>query len=231
MVIARQLYELQEIDIEIESHEQALHQKESLLGKNQVVVNAQNRLAAEQQKLDELKHELHAAEWVTDDLDSKIKSVEEQLYGGKITNPKELSSLQQEVNMFKAHRDQAETRALEIMDNVEKAEAGVANARSGLQGIESEWQAQQQQLSVEINRLHNILSDLKGNREKMLPTIEPQAVQSYEKLRKLKGQAVARVEQGICHACRISLPSSELQQVRGSNLVQCGSCGRILFLP
>ena len=41
----------------------------------------------------------------------------------------------------------------------------------------------------------------------------------------------ARVEQGICRGCRISLPTTDLQQARSGKLVQCSSCGRILFLP
>ena len=231
MVVARQLFQLQELDLEIESHEKALRQRVSQLGENQIIVKAQNKLASEQKGLDELRHQLHSAEWEIDDFDSKIKSVEEQLYSGKISSPKELSSLQHEANTLKDHRGQIETRTLEIMDNVEKAEAGVADARSELNKLEGEWQALQQQLSAEIEQLNKIIADVKNNREQMSAGIDSQAVESYEKLRKLKGQAIARVEQGICQACRISLPSSELQQVRGGNMVQCGSCGRILFLP
>ena len=231
MVVARQLFQLQELDLEIESHEKALRQRVSQLGENQIIVKAQNKLASEQKGLDELRHQLHSAEWEIDDFDSKIKSVEEQLYSGKISSPKELSSLQHEANTLKDHRGQIETRTLEIMDGVEKAEAGVADARSELNKLEGEWQALQQQLSAEIEQLEKKLAGLKNDREQMSARIDSQAVESYEKLRKLKGQAIARVEQGICQACRISLPSSELQQVRGGNMVQCGSCGRILFLP
>ena len=231
MVVARQLFQLQELDLEIESHEKALRQRTSQLGENQIIVKAQNKLASEQKKLDELKHQLHSVEWEVDDFDSKIKSVDGQLYGGKINNPKELANLQHEANTLKDHRGQIETRTLEIMDNVEKAEAGVADARSELSKLEGEWQAQQQQLSTEIEQLQKIIADVKNNREQMAAGIDSQAVESYEKLRKLKGQAIARVEQGICRVCHISLPSSDLQQVKGGNLVQCGSCGRILFLP
>ena len=231
MVVPRQLFQLQELDLEIESHEQALRQKTALLGENHLVVQAQEKLASEQKRLEELKHQQHSAEWEIDDVVSKIKTVEDQLYGGKISNPKELSGLQHEVNTFKDNRNHLETRALEIMDQVEAAEARLAAASNELGKVEDEWQAQQQLLSTEIEQLKNRLSDLKNNREQVLAGIDLRAVESYEKLRKLKGQAVSRVEQGICRGCRISLSSSELQQVRSGNLVQCGSCGRILFLP
>jgi len=231
MSVAQQLYQLQEVDLEIESDEKTLDLKTSQLGDNQALVKTQAKLDSEQKQLDEQKHRQRAAEWEIDDLASKTAAIEDQLYGGKINNPKELSGLQHEVNTFKAQRDQLETKALEIMEQVELAEASVVATSSELKQLEEEWHRQQQQLATEIDQLKSKLSNLKQQRQTLADAIDPKAVASYEKLRKQKGQPVARVEQGICRGCRISLPANELQQARGGNLVQCGSCGRILYLP
>ena len=231
MSVTRQLYQLQELDLEIESHEETLRQKTSLLNDKSALAQAENQLTTAQKHLEELKHQQRSLEWEIDDLTSKIKSAESQLYGGKITNPKELMSLQHEVNTFKASRDPLETRVLEIMDQVEAAEGSVATAQAEFKKVEATWQAQQQRLSAEIDQLKARLDDLAQRRQTTLSEIDAQTIATYEKLRKQKGQAVARVEQGICRACRISLSSSQMQQVRGGNLIQCGSCGRILFLP
>jgi predicted nucleic acid-binding Zn-ribbon protein len=231
MGIAKQLYQLQEVDLEIESNEQTLQRLNSQLGENRVLVEAQAKLTSEQRRLDELKHQQRSAEWEIDDLVTKITVTEEQLYSGRIKNPKELTSLQHEVDILKAKRDQLENRALEIMGQVELTEANVATTGNEFNKFEAEWHRQQQQLSAEIEALKSKLSDLSQKRQLMSAEIEPQAVAAYDKLRKQKGQAIAKVEQGICRGCRISLPSSELQQARSGNLVQCSSCGRILFLP
>ena len=229
MGVVKQLYQLQELDLDVESNEKALSQKISQLGESQAVVKTQTELTSEQQRLDDLRHQQHSAEWDIDDLTSKITTAEGQLYGGKITNPKELTSLQHEVNTLKANRDQAENNALEIMDQVEQAEASRTALTEELEKLKGEWHSQQQQLSSEIDNLKVKLSDLQQKRQRLSDEIDPQALELYEKLRKQKGQAVAKVEQGICRGCRISLSSSELQQARGGNLVQCSSCGRILF--
>ena len=231
MGIAKQLYQLQEIDLEIESNEQSLKQMLGQLGDNQVVVRAQNRLASAQQKLDELLHQQHSMEWEVDDLVSKIKAVEGQLFGGRINNPKELTNLEHEANILKSKRDQMENDVLEIMGQVELAEAGVTATSSELEKLEAEWQEQQKQLSTDIEKLKGDLSELGRKRQIISTEIDPKSVGVYDKLRKQKGQAVARVEQGICRGCRIALSSSELQQARSGNLVQCSTCGRILFLP
>ncbi len=231
MSIVSQLYQLQQIDLEIESNEKDLNQKSSQLGESPQVIATKNSLASEQQRLDELKQQQHSAEWEIDDLTGKITSAEEQLYDGKITNPKELSSLQQEVNMLKAKQDKLETRALEIIDQVEQAESGTDAIKGEVDKLAEEWQVQQGQLSAEIEELKSKISDLQQKRQSLAAEIDRQVLELYEGIRKQKGQAIARVEQGICRSCRISLPVSELQQARGGNLVQCGSCGRILFLP
>ncbi len=165
-----------------------------------------------------------------DDLLSKIAAAEQQLYGGRITNPKELSSLQHEINTMKARSDQLENKALEIIDQVETAEQSVAAASSEYEKLEGEWLRQQQQLTDEIELLKKSLADLTEKRQQLVEQIEPPAVELYERIRQQKKQAVAKVEQGICRACRISLSASALQKARSGQPVQCGSCGRILFI-
>lgn len=231
MGVAKQLYQLQEVDLEIESNEQSLKQMVSQLGESQAVVRAQTKLASEQQRLDELRHQQRSAEWEVDDLVGKITAAEEQLYSGRIKNPKELTNLQHEVNMLKTRRDQLENSALEIMDQVEVAEASAATASGEFKKLEAEWRNQQQQLSADIEKLKSKLSDLRHKRQLLSAEIDPQVTEVYDKLRKQKGQAIAKVEQGICRGCRISLSFSELQQARSGDLVHCSSCGRILFLP
>jgi len=230
MSVANQLYQLQELDQEIESHEQALHKITDQLGENQVVVNARAGLSSEQQRLEELERQQHSSEWEINDLVAKLATAEEELYSGKIKNPKELENLQREVNGFKARREQLEDKALQIMDQFELAMASVADLSSGLETLEANWHSQQQQLSTDMEQLKSILSDLTQKRKILLAQIDPQALESYHELKKQRGVAVAKVEQGICRGCLISLPITDLQRAKSGSLVRCSSCGRILFL-
>ncbi len=230
MSITKQLYQLQEIDLELSSNEQALNQITSQLGENQVVVRAQAEFTSAQQQLEELKQQQHSIEWEIDDLISKLTAFEEKLYSGKINNPKELTSLQHEVDMLKARRDQLEDKALGVMDQVELATASVATMRSELKRLEAEWHRQQKRLSADMERLKTVLSDLEQKRQLLVAKIDPGAVELYHGLKQQKGTAVAKVEQGVCRGCRISLSAAELQRARSGSLVQCSSCGRILFL-
>ena len=230
MKVVKQLYQLQEVDLELESNEQALNQIAGQLGESQAVNRAQAKLNLEHQRLEKLKREQHSAEWEIDDLITKLATAEKKLYSGSIRNPKELTNLQHEIDGLKTKRDRLEDKALELMDKVELTETSVASQSSQLKQLEDEWQRQQQQLSSRLEQLKTILSDLKHKRQLLLAKTDPQAVEFYHQLKNQKGTAVAKVEQGICRGCRISLPTTELQQARSGNLVQCSSCGRILFL-
>lgn len=229
MSVAKQLYQLQEVDLELEANEESLKRITSQLGESQRVIQARTRIRQEQQRLEELRRQQRATEWEIEDLSAKVKAAETKLYGGKITNPKELLNLQNEVTALRTKRSQLEDKVLDIMEQMERGETGVATLSRELRGLEAEWQRQQQQLSQELEQVKAALSVLKAKREVVLTGMEPPVADLYHQLRNEKGTAVARVAQGICSSCRISLSSAQLQQVRGSSLVHCSNCGRILF--
>ncbi len=230
MSVAKQLYQLQEVDLEIDSQEQALVQGTSQLGESPALTTARQKLALEQQHQAGLQKEQRSLEWEIDDISGKLTAAESKLYGSQIHNPKELTNLQHETDGLKTRRQQLEDKELQVMEQVELATRSLATLGSEFKTIETEWQSQQQQLTARLEQIKTALSDLKQKRQLLAAEIDSKATEIYQQIRKQKGTAVARVEQGICRGCRISLPVSELQRARGGGLVRCSSCGRILFL-
>ncbi|MFC1991298.1 zinc ribbon domain-containing protein [Chloroflexota bacterium] len=230
MSIVSQLNQLQEVDLELESNEQAYKRITSQIGESEAVIETQNKLAVEGKRLEEITQQQRSVEWDIDDITGKLTTVEEQLYSGRVRIPKELSDLQHETDILKARRAQLEDKALEIMEQVELATNSLAALKNALKKLKSEWQSQQKQFSSELERLKDIISNLKDKRQILAAEIDPQAVKLYQGLKKQRGTAVARVEQGMCRGCRIMLPVNEFREARTGSLVRCSSCGRILFL-
>lgn len=230
MGIARQLYQLQEVDLELESTEQAVKQITRQLNESEALTGARNKLAAERQHLEELRKQQRSAEHEADDLTAKLKRIEEELYSGRIRNPKELANLQHEAETMKGQRGQFESRVLEIMEQADQTTKKVSDSESKLGAVEAAWNQQHQHLSADLERLKAVLVDVTQRSHQVASGIEATALDVYLGLRKARGTAVVKVERGICGGCRVALPSSETQRTRSGELVRCGSCGRILYL-
>ena len=230
MNVSWQLSQLQGIELEIESKGQILDESTRQLGESEALVRAQVKLFAVQQHLKELKDKQQSQEWEVDGLGAKIVAAKESLYSGRIKNPKELSSIQQEVSGLEIRRHQLEDEALAVMSEVEEATANWATTEGEFKAAENEWRNKQKRLSKEIAQLKNELSQIKYKQQLVLAEVDPGAVDSYYQLKKQKGWPVAKVEQGMCCGCRLSLSTAELQRVKGNSLVQCSSCRRILSL-
>ncbi len=230
MIITKQLYQLQELDQALDLNIKALEEIASRIGESEVILKTRDELASELKRLEELKKKQHAAEWETDDLKAKIVDAEESLYSGRTTSPKELASLKQEVDSFKLRCGQLEDRTLGLMEQVEAMEAGVSNLKTELGDLETEWRREQKRLVSEVEKLKATIAEFEDKRKLLLAEIDSSVVRTYQDLKRQKRGAVAKVEQGICTGCRISLSVSELQRARSGSLIQCSSCGRILFL-
>jgi uncharacterized protein len=230
MSIARDLYSLQEVDLALEANDQEQKRVSGQIGESQIVLKAKAKLAEEQNNMGKFTSQQKSIEWEIDDLTVKIKDTEKKLYGGKIFNSKELSSLQQETDDLKKRRSVLEDKSLGLMDDLELTTKAIASSKDELAKLEIEWQAQQKQLIVELEQLKADQITSESNRQQNIALIDADTLFTYQELRKRKGVAVAKVEQGICQGCHITLPNTDLQRAKGGGVVRCSSCGRIIFL-
>jgi predicted nucleic acid-binding Zn-ribbon protein len=230
MNLAKKLYDLQYLDSEIHSRHSILNEIDSLLGNDEAVKNAEADLLTAKNHLSAKEKEHKDLEWEVEELRNKTMKVNEKLYGGKITNTKELLNLKQEAESFKTQQSQKEDILLEIMAEEETAQEQILSRTEKTKELKEEWQKEQKVLSQKRAEIENQVMELNEKRDELISDIESQVLGIYEGLKSRKGQAVVKVEQGRCQGCRITLSTSELQRVRGGNLVHCGSCGMILYL-
>lgn len=228
----KQLYELQEVDLEIDAKRERLTQVMGRLGESEVLDEAHLSLARDEEKLVELQRIQREVEREVEDLQAKAAVATDKLYGGTVKNPKELSSLQEQLSNFRRKIGEGDDKTLDIMSEVEAAQKNVSVKRSEVAKIEEGWQAEQASLSQEQTELSAALSTLEQKRKELASKLDTVSLELYEDIRqKRQGRAVAKLERGMCQGCRIALPMSELQRARmGQELVQCGSCERVLYV-
>lgn len=209
----------------LEEIEDAIQETEELVQSRQVKEDASQVVAGLRSRLTEL-------EWDVDDVRSKASAVEAKLYGGTVRNPKELSDLDTDLKALKGQASKREDVLLALMEEIDAADGEAREAQRTYSQLEAEWRTNCDHLLEERARLEPEVERLELERKVFAKGIDRAALSLYEVLRERRGgQAIVRVERGMCQGCRITLPMSVLQKTRiGLGLVQCVSCERILLV-
>ena len=176
---------------------------------------------------------LREAEQELASLAAKIKSHQDRLYNGSITNPRELGTLQQEVQHLRNLHSAQEDRVLEAMDTLEAAQTTLNDATSQRAALEQKRKQEQGALLERQQQVEARLAVLREQRRSQAQQCDAPLLQRYEQLRKLRGgRAVALVEGRACQGCHVTLTASIAQRLRpGTEVITCDNCGRILHLP
>ena len=232
MFSIKQLHDLQELDWEISTCEGTLEDVRSKLADDSAVVSARDRLERIESQLEEPTTARRQMQHVVQQLEEKIQAIEERLYSGAITNPRELSAYEDERVLVQGQRSTNEEKLLELMVEVEELQSSRKQAREELAKLEAERAIELEDLSDQEERLVSQLSELNKARDGTTPEIPSSILSDYQSLLKTRnGLAVAKVERGLCQGCRLALPTKELQRARGSQgSVRCSSCQRILYV-
>ena len=119
---AAALFRLQTIDLELETHRTRLKVIEQSLGDSPAVRAAQRSQFEAQTQLDTARITARTLEQDLQALNGRRAEVEERLYSGRITHPKELQDLQMDFEMLKRQSAGLEEQQLEALIKAEAAE-------------------------------------------------------------------------------------------------------------
>lgn len=163
-------------------------------------------------------------------LSTKLKGVEERLYGGSVTNPRELQDLQSESEALHRTRDSLDEKQLTAMSAVEAAEQKVVAAQAVLAEAQTSRAADQEVLLRDKGAVEALLAKFAGEREAALIPISAEDLATYDGLRKQKRIAVGLLVDGTCMACGVAPSSSRVMAaLAGEDLIRCSSCNRIIY--
>jgi predicted nucleic acid-binding Zn-ribbon protein len=228
----QQLHQLQQIDTQIMDVRKRLEEISANLVESEALRSARSTFRQAEQELKQVKTLVKSLELEVAGLQQKITANEKRLYSGKVTNPKEAGSLQDEVASSKRWLTKREEDLLEAMIDSENVEEVHEQAQVRLTDIKVTWEATQADLLQEQAKCQNKLQSLINTRTALVQLLDKRDLNDYERLReKLSGVGLAEVENDICTACGVMLSSRLIQQARADNrLHYCEVCGRILHV-
>lgn len=189
-------------------------------------------LAIARKQQEEVEREQGRLEGEMGLLDQKIAKEEQRLFAGGVSNPKELSALQAEVEMLKRRKAGLEDNLLEAM--VQKDSATETTSR--LEAEHTTLEAEATRLAATVNELTaeidaQMLSHSSARTE-IVATVPADLRTLYDRLREQKhGVGAAALENGTCGGCHTRLPAREVERLKAERgLQRCDNCRRILVV-
>ena len=232
MTTVKQLYALQEVDLDLDRVYRAMEEAEEELKIEVSIENLEMALGEEQERLQEGELQQRDNQMDIETRRERSETLETQLYDGSMINARDLEALQNEAASVRHQLEQDEALSLELSIQVEESRSRCANINQQLSDTRARWESQQMELKRKVAELRAEQDEFERQRELLASRFDPATLQRYETLRKSKGgRAVAKVERDLCQGCRMSLPTQLRQRVKsGRQAVNCSSCGRMLFV-
>lgn len=226
-----QMYELQRVDVTWLKVAKRLKQIQQLLGENEQLRTARASVSETEATLHSYRAAQQNAELESVSLGERIQATESKLMSGEVRSPKELEALQLSLEALRRQRAMVEEQAVEAMLQGDLTADTLVTQQGTLTTIETEWRAGQGNLLEEETKLKHNFALLKRKRESLSQAMAATLLDRYETMRKRKaGIAVAQVQNGVCAACHVRIPTGIVNGLSGNAaLVLCPSCGRYLY--
>lgn len=232
-LIALQDIELQIVDI-----------RRQLGSKERGVRRQQSKVQQAQQALQSAHDEARQAQIMADNADLELKTKDEsvnKLRDGlnSVRTNKEYAAILAQLNNEKAERTRIETRALELMSEVETRKQEETTLATTAQEEARRLENLTGQLDQARSSFSDRLTALEQQRDEAASKLDAKTIDLFNRLsERFDGEALARViqphprrQEYLCEGCNMSVTIERANALMSRDeVVTCGSCGRILFI-
>ena len=163
-------------------------------------------------------------------LKTQVGELETRLYGGAITNVRELTAIETEHSAVRRNLAKIEESIAPAEVAAEYAHQQFEDLTSELADKEKLWENRRVELGqtkTKVGTEFNRMLELRNAEASQIPEED---LARYNRLfRSNRGIAVVRVDRGVCQGCAVRLPVGELTRLRNSDGPIPCSCGRALL--
>lgn len=226
------LYQLHLVDVGI------LEIKKKAAGLNAAKQQFETQLAALKASVDSAEqefHRLHAEqkdlELSNKQLEDKIKSIDQRMFGGSVANQKEADAMTHQVASFKKLVDENEEKLLALFDLLSPAERAKFAAVNALTDKQKEFDAWKVKAVTFKKQLEEKYADLSTRRPKIAEKLPPALLARYEGIRQMHhGIGMSTItRESTCQECGNHVAEKAIESINDDRIVTCEDCHRILY--
>jgi len=229
----KQLWEIQVLDGQRKALEQKLREGQ-ISGelkklKNEIEEGRSifNKLKEEYNSLKKL---LKIKEMDVASASEQLKSLGEKLYGGTITNVKEINTSSKKLESLDEKVKRTEDEILAIMERQDALRFRLEEMSAELNRKAEDYRRKHGSFLANQQKVRQLLAQIPLSRQKLLDKVDADLWHKYTDIKKRLNDPLARVEKGTCMGCRVGIPFHDLRLLKqGEGLVLCSHCGRMLY--
>jgi uncharacterized protein len=164
-------------------------------------------------------------------IEDKIKSIDQQLFSGKVTNPKEVEAFESQKKALAKQSEANDEKILLMWDEVPKVQKIAEDAQKVVEEKTKQFEEWKQKAVAFKKQLETTQQELLGKRPALAQTIQPTLLARYDAIRtKQGGVGMAIVtKQTTCEECGSAVAEMHMDSLRNDRVVQCEGCQRILY--
>ena len=159
----------------------------------------------------------------------RLEKYKEQIMAVK-TN-EQLHAMQHQMKAVEEEIGQHEEKVLVNMMAADEINATIKKAEAALKAAQAKVASERTAIENESKTHHATLQQCGADRTQVVAAMENKgAIDTFQRIAKVRGTAVARAEGERCTVCQVRLRPAVFAEVRkNDHIVQCDSCQRILY--
>jgi predicted nucleic acid-binding Zn-ribbon protein len=224
------LRELQEIDLELDTLENA---KQEILDRLDVNKGFLNKLVED---LDAQKNELEEIRDLQKSKKEDLKDIRDQLDSRKkrltnIGSTKEFNAVEKELEVLKKSVEQTEEEILHLEEVIGTTESSISEKEEKIVQLRESIAQDHADAEGDIKKYDDEINKLKARQDEARDEVSKRVMYKYDFIRSRRpGNAIVAAKDGHCEGCFMALPPQDFIEIqRGESLITCPSCQRILY--
>jgi uncharacterized protein len=159
----------------------------------------------------------------------RLEKYKEQIMAVK-TN-EQLHAMQHQMKAVSDEVGQHEERVLVNMMTADEINAAIKKAETALKAAQAKVAAESAAIESDTKTQQTVVAECAAERARIVAAMDNRgALETFQRIAKVRGTAVARAEGERCTICQVRLRPAVFAEVRkNESLVQCDSCNRILY--
>jgi uncharacterized protein len=213
-------------------HRRTLPEHEQIADLGKQREEAAGRALVAQTEVDDLGREQRKADADVEQVKTRRERNQQRLDQGQVGSPKELESLQHELQTLERRISDLEDAELDVMERLENAQAELDRLQSAIEEYDRSLGELELRRDAAVTQIDEEVASAEAERAQIVDGIPDDLLKLYERLRASHGGVgAAALVQRRCQGCRLELNAADLRAIAAApddEVLRCEECQRIL---